>query len=493
MKNRFYALISYALTLVLLSSCGELSQTAQNDPGGGIDGTGFTLGSGNGDITGFGSVLFGDSEFEVNVDTNILIDGLDVAESDLKVGMVADYFIGDDASSDLTMGTAQLISVTSLLKGPVTSESPLEVLGLPVLIDSNTQCEAINCAAATLTVGDIVTVYGFQGDDNIVRATRLALNSAFIGNLPLQWKLAGRVDAVGQESLTVGSQVISTVGATIEDCGSAIAVGDAVTVLAAPNSVAGFATLNMVQSIRCGKQSILLPPDAEKNTIFGKAEGIISGYTGAGDTQFFVGGQRIEFAPLSPVLQIENGTVADLVNGARVEVEGSFDTSTRLLHAQEIEFESTRLEIVAPVDPATINQLDASFEIMTIPVQINLATSDEVGMLSGGLTAARQLSIKAKVDAGQVIAEEIRDEGTPKFDEVKIQGPVENIVINTSFDILGLEILVQSSTQYSDANEQPLSGATEFFSLISTGDRLEVKGEYILSPTVNLLAEEVEQ
>jgi len=494
MKGRFYALTSCILMLTSILSCGGDNQIAHNDPGGGIDGTGFTSGSGNGDITGFGSVLFGDSEFEVNANTEILIDGFDVTESDLKIGMVADYFIGEDASPDLATGTAQLISATSLFKGPVTSANPLEVLGLPVIIDSNTQCESVSCTTTpALNEGDIVTVYGFQGDDNIVRATRLELNSALAGNLPMQWKLVGWVDATGLDTIAVGSQLINTVGVTIENCGSGIALDDYVTVLADPNIVAGFTTLNLVQSIRCGQQGIQLPPDVEQNDILGKAEGIISGYTGLGDTQFYVGGQLIEFDPASPTLRFENGTLTDIINGARVEVEGSFDTTTLLLDAEEIEFESGRLEIVAPVDPVTINLVDDTFEVMGIPVLINLATSDEVGILSGGLIAVQQLSIKAKIDAGNVIAEEIRDEGVPKFDEVKIQGPIENIVINFSFEILGLEVLVQSGTQFNDANEQPLpGGATEFFSVVSVGDRVEVKGEYSPSPADNLLAEEVE-
>ncbi len=482
-----------SVMLAVLFSCGGDQQLGFSEPGGGIDGTGYTAGSGNGDITGFGSVLFGDSEFETSTETEITIDSVPVDESELEIGMVADYLVGEDASADLLTGTAQLIAVNSLLKGPVTSLDPLQVLGVPVLLEDGAQCEAVGCLPSpALTVGDLVTVYGFMGGDNIARATRLELKSAIAGNLPQEWKLQGRVDAAGIDSLVLGSQLVSTMGVTPDDCDSGISAGVYVTIIADPNPLAGFGTLNLVRDVYCGQPGIPLPQAGVDTKIYSRAEGIVTGYA-VGIPEFMVGGQLVTLDLVSPGLQFENGTVDDLIDGVRVEVEGYFDTATRILEIIKVDFDSGRLEIVAPVDPQNIDAGNNSFNVMGITVFVDLSTSDEVGVFTGGLTTLRQLAIKAELKAGNVVADEIRDEGAPNYGEVKLQGPLQSPQPDIAFDVLGVGVDLLAGTQFFGANDQPLAGGvTEFFNLVAVGDLVEVKGELSVGSPGTISAGEVE-
>ncbi len=153
-------------------------------------------------------------------------------------------------------------------------------------------------------------------------------------------------------------------------------------------------------------------------------------------------------------------------------------------------FKQNRTEIVAPVDPATIMAANESFSVMGITVLINAATSDEVGILGGGLVSVTQLSIKGSIEDGTILATEIRDEGPPKFDEVKLQGPVSNMQPNSAFDLLGVRIEIDNGTQFS--GDTLINSLDDFFLLATSETVVEVKGELTVSGSPIITAAEIE-
>lgn len=484
--------IAFFIMLGLTSCTGEGNDLANYDEGG-IDGSGVTGGSGGGAVTGFGSVIFSDSEFTTNPSTVFTLDGNAVTEADLRVGMVAQFDIAADASSDLSSGTAQRIDAESIVKGIVTSTSPLKVLGQAVVTTNETLLENLPAGLTALSIGDITTVYGFENGENVIQATRIQHNTAMAGTTLTQWKLSGNVSALTPTTLNVGDQMVDIAGVIPENCGAGLQINDRVEIKSDPNSAGGFSQLTLVTEIACDDSGISVPSNPESTRISAEFEGLISAYDfGLGDTQFFVGGQPVDIILAGSSQTIyQGGVIGDLLNGVRVEVEGELDTVSSRLIANKVIFKQSQVELVAPVDPAGIDLVNETFLIMGITVSITAATSDEVGILSGGLSALTQLSVKGQVNGSEIIATEIRDEGVPKFDEVKVQGVVSNEIVGTSFEILSVLINVDGSTTFRDTDDLIIN-MTEFFNAIDNGVLVELSGDLSTSGPPVVTASEVE-
>lgn len=486
--HRLALLIVVICTMVACSGGGG-EATAMTDPGGGgIDGTGRTGGAGDGTVTGFGSVIFTGSKFKTDTDTVFTLDGTPVVEPDLREGMVASYLIGEDADPLLVSGTAQRIDARSVVKGLVTSIAPLQILGQTVIESQDTLY-----FGGPIGATDAATVYGYPGSNNVLLATRIEKNSPVLGNALAEWKVVGRVTAATPTLLQLGDLSIDINGVAVDDCGGGPALGDLVEVLAGPNVVPGFTLLQLVTSVRCVAFAVPLPDEPVTPLLPAEHEGIVSGYlAGTGDTDLLVGGQvvTLDFGGSTPT-QFSSGSIEDLVDGARIEVEGVLDTGTAILTASQILFRSSRVEILAPADPADIDLPSHSFKVLDVDVVVTAATSDEVGILTGGLAVTTQLSIHGRVDGNRIIADEIRDEGAPKLDEIKFQGPLSNPTPNASFHLLGVQVTVDGGTQFFGAEGQVLPTAAAFFSTVLPGNLVEVEGELPTGIGGALLADDV--
>jgi hypothetical protein len=458
--------------LAQLTACGGGVSLADN---GGIGGSGRVSGSGGGEITGFGSVIFDDSRFEVTDSTRFSVDGVEVnSQSDLAEGMIATFEIGDDASSDLSSGTALRIDAATALKGIVTgvltASTPLKVLDQEIVVTGDTVLANIpGNDLSNLNTSDLVEVYGIVDANNIVRATRIEYKT--LDGL-LEWKLTGFASNVTSASLSIGAQVVDVAGVVIDDCASTLANGDFVEIKAATNP--GFVsgdTMELVSKVECELRGIPVPTNPSATVIPAQFEGVVSDYTGSGDTEFYLGAQRVV---LGGALEYRGGTSEDLLNGARIEAEGQFNTGTGLLTASKIKFKQTRVRIEAPLSASEV-VTGESISVLGLTVVGTAATEDDDAILSSASGLPAQVEVRGFIDGdGTIYAEEIRERGSVDNGDIRLRGPIDSLA-NPSLEILGIPVDLTGALAYLDANDSAVADIDAFFALLSAGDIVQVE------------------
>lgn len=458
------------LTLIL-GACGGGSGGGGGDAGGvppvGDVAGGGIGGTGTGTATGFGSIIVNTtSTFAITTDTVITINGETATESDLAVGMVVSYNIGDDASADLSSGTADSISAGSLLTGPVTSVNPLQVLRQNVVTTGGTTGDN----AANLALGDVVEVYGFADNNNTVQASRLELKA---GGAPV-WELTGiATNVVADTSFSIGNQTATLNGVVPRDCTDGFNNGDLVEVKATPPaSFSDGDALDTVTDVECVAAGLTPPDNPVGTTIPAEIEGFVNSVTSVSD--FVVSGQAV-VTNASTIFV--DGTVDDLFVGSKVEAEGQLDTGTGVLTATTVKFKETRVRIEAPLTSADV-VAGESLEILGITVVATAFTEDEDGIIASGTVNNQQVEVRGFVDStGTVFATRVRERGDPDPNDVRLRGPVSNIV-PPLFEILGVTVDAGSAAQIFNAAGNTID-MDQFFNLISDGSNVQVEdGQY---------------
>jgi hypothetical protein len=213
--------------LAALSVLGLLAGLAGCGGGVGPVAGGGTGGTGLGVVTGFGSVVIDDETFGTDDDTAYFIDGEDVGKAQFKAifggtqavgGAVALFNARGVQDNDFATGTLEFVNARTALKGPVTSLSPLQVLGQTVVITGDTVLADLT-SIADLDVGNELEVYGFTRADNVIQATRIQRKAP--GDLT-EWKLTGFVTASSPADFNVGTQVVSLSIVDATGCGAAV-------------------------------------------------------------------------------------------------------------------------------------------------------------------------------------------------------------------------------------------------------------------------------
>jgi len=454
------------LVLAAMSGCGDGTSGGSDGDiaGGGIGGTG------SGTVTGFGSVIINDTrEFALGDSTQVRIDGESGGQDDLAVGMVVRFEVGEDVNDDFTTGTASIIEATHQIKGPVTSLSPLSVLGQTVTLTGDTVLDGFS-AASSLVVGDQLEVSGHADASGVVRATRLELKPAGL----LSWKLVGVATAVTADGFLIGNQQVSFNGVSARDCGGALVAGDLVEVKAAP--VSGFGSgdvLGSVTDIECVSGALVVSGSAVANVIAGEIEGFVSSISTA-DSQFVVNGQTVSFRGATV---FDGGTVDDLIVGVKLEAEGRFDTQTGVLSATKIRFREARVRIEAPVASVDIVQGE-SLDILGVHVIATAQTRDDDDIVSAG-SGDQQVEVRGFVDGdGNVIAEEVRQRGNSDFTDVRLRGPVTAYdQAQSEVSVLGVAVDLSVVGSLNDSGGAVLNLDT-FYSLLQIGSMIQARGEY---------------
>jgi hypothetical protein len=160
------------------------TQTACNDSGGGglmagggIGGTGISVG----EISGFGSIIVNDVDFDTKK-AKVIVNGKQIGVGDsvvrnaLALGMVVRVegkFLGNDT------GKADRIVFNEDVKGPATTIETLDtnvkkivVLGQTVIVDDGTQFKDTDYDS--LKVGDVLQISGWTDGKGVIQATYLA-------------------------------------------------------------------------------------------------------------------------------------------------------------------------------------------------------------------------------------------------------------------------------------------------------------------------------
>ncbi len=300
MKRKFTTIVAAAV--LLLASCGGPTRLA------GIQGSGSPAVA-SGPITGFGSIFVNGVEYATS-NAQIRIDDQPGAESQLHVGQVVT--VTGSVNSDGKTGTATQVTFSGDVAGPITridtAAGTFVVLGETVrvsgstLFDDNIQPASI----ASLQVGNIVEVSGFQNTAGEIVASRIQLQAA--GSALEVKGIVQSLDMTAHtfhvNTLTVDYSAITPSaslanGATVKASGSMLNAAGAL-VATRVDVLQGFGRTANAQ---------------------GEIDGLITTFTSNSD--FVINGQRVT----------TNATTQFMLNGVtlavnvRVEVDGSFDAS----------------------------------------------------------------------------------------------------------------------------------------------------------------------
>jgi len=441
-----------AISAAVLSACGGGSGGGGDVASGGIGGTSA------GTVTGFGgspaaraagvtSIEINDTRtYTVKSSTEFTLDDDSASADDLEEGMVVEVELDDDADDALTQGSLERVHLSSAVKGPVTGVSPLRVLGQEIVTDGGTVFPQ-SFDPASLQVGNIVEVHGQRETDaatgdSIIRASFLQLKSA---NTP-KWVLTGTVsNLAANTSFTIGSQTVQISGVEIDDCRDGLSDGDRIKVRANADAsfVAGEA-LDTVTEVKC-KRGAHVPDDFSGDSLRTSYEGIIDSVTSA--SEFTVGGQTVL---ITANTEFERGVPADIVVGARVEVEGQLNVDTDQLQATEIKLKESRFRVEGPVSAGDITS--DTITVFGIDIKKFARTRDEDNVF-GGNSGAQQVRIEGFVDGSGVPYARRVEMETADAGDYELRGPVANLSeANQTFTILGVIVDVNNATFEDDAS-----------------------------------------
>jgi len=309
------ALLALSALFVFAGCWGSATTVA----GGGTGGTGISTGV----ITGFGSVIVNDVEFDV-FGTLITVNDNTAAENSLRLGMVAK--IRGTFDPDGLTGVADLLDAENAVLGPISGFGPevdsFTVLGQKVFVDGNTVFDNNSVFPPDLSglvQGDIVEVYGLR-DTSGIRATRVEKKTSGQGT-----NVKGPVSnyTSGQNTFNIGALLVTFTPPPPAGFGNGVFVeveGDPT----GPDSM----TATKIE-LEDEEDAPFIPQEGEKEEV----EGYVSGFT-AHPGDFLVG---IRIVRTTASTRFEHGVSGDLADNVRVEAEGRIDASGVLV-AQEIEF-----------------------------------------------------------------------------------------------------------------------------------------------------------
>ena len=454
-------LIVFLLIAIGLYACGGGSGGSNIFAGGGIGGTGKSVGT----VTAFGSVFVNSVEYETT-GVPITVNGVTSSEGDLEVGMKVEVLSQN--------GKASSITYESEIMGPVESNfdpasSSFTVLGQTVIVDVTTIYIGFNSAADLIAHSHIVEVSGFFNADRKIRATYVELKAPGL----LEFSVKGTV-----------SQIISTSPPRFKISNLTI---DYSTVQNHPSIIVG----SFVQAEGTMSGGILMASKLELEDELPEGthgeeiefQGVITEVTSQSD--FKVNGQRVL---TNAQTSFDHGTAADIITNALVEVKGTIDSNGNLV-AEEIEFrfiENRVLEIRGHLDAVGVNVTNATVSIFGLTLHITTSTimkdesSAEVKSFSlNNINDGDFLDIDGFVNnEGGFIASKLERENNPtESGKDRLEGPVDTENPDTSLDILGVTVDV-STASFENEDESSLT-VGQFFNAIKPGDIVKAEGDYV--------------
>lgn len=374
------------------------------------------------------------------------------------------------ATATLIEGDLAELQIETHVRGPITALDPLSVLGQALTVTADTTL--VNFATlGELQLGQIVEVSGVPDPNSSALATRIKL----LPNGAGKWKLRGRVTALNAPGNTasIGSQPVSFAGVNVLNC-NPLALGSDVDARATP--VAGFSTGQVLVLTDLG--CVQAGPAGTPGTV-AAIQGLVS--TMLSDSQFQIGVLSISHDANT---LFRFGNAGDLDVGVQLEVEGLYQSATSII-ASKIRFVRPRIRIEAP---ALVNDVvpGTSIRLLDELLLDNPQVRDQDGVYASGLSAPRQLEVRAYVDsAGQLFATRARiRRNDPRPTEIGLQGPVHSIS-RPNFRILGITVRTGVSTIFRDRNGAVIT-ADAFFAALADGIEVEAENASYNSSTREL-------
>lgn len=339
--------------------------------GGGVTGTG---GAAFGEIMDFGSIFVNGIEY-FTTGAAIYVDDQPATESQLRVGMVVS--VEGTLDSGGTTGNATRVDYRPVMRGSLdgaaaatTGGSRLVIAGLPVDIGPGTVLDGAT-GVLDFSAGDRVEVSGFRSSGAVL-ATRVTRSAGLAGTV-----LTGKISSVTGARFNLGDLAIDATGAAIVNATTPLAGGMTVRVKSAALPSGGTLAVSEVR-VESGDVS----------SSVASLDGVVASLS---TTTFQLGDTVVKYDNRT---KWRNGTLADLKNGVRVQVDGgSGGTGTYV--ASRITFP---LPDDGSVDATVVSKTATGFLLVSadgVEVRVNKETRwrDNIKTKAGTVSSLATLSV----------------------------------------------------------------------------------------------------
>ena len=417
-----------------------------------------------GTITGFGSVIVNGVRFD-DRGAAVTINDEPATKAQLRVGMVVSIegtkMACPNADVALCEGTAARISFRNNIEGPITTinrlTNTLQVMNREIVVDDGTVYGGTAAPEFDgLAVGDVVSVSGLA-EQTRLRARLIQRLGPFVnGTTPvmLHGVVANVNAAMG--TCTVDGVPVSFQGRHASELPAGGVANGQHVVVHGKGYGNGVMSANRIQV-----RERVSHPDSSLIEL----EGYVSGYVSIAD--FLVDGQQVDAS--SAVLR--NGTVADLKDGVKVEVEGTMTAG--VLVASKIIFRpEPQVLVVAPVqskDAGASALVMLGQRVTTTPltqfVDKSAAATLPISAIGyADLLVNDRLDVRAyEDDTGKLVA--VRVERTDPDPLLVARGPVDAKLPTTQLTLFGITVATGPATLYRDPVYE-LVTAAEFYDLL---------------------------
>ncbi len=470
MNNRFKSLLlsSGFFISLIITACGGGSSSM-----GGIDGSGAPAVAGTvstGAITGFGSVIVNGVRFNSDK-AKILINDQSATEDNLRAGYqvkITGHMSTDGSSvADTIEFYPNVIGTISQIDS-VTQE--LSVLNQRVSVNNATLFDAAITPnfLSGLKVGDIVLVSGFADSNGLITATRIELAKT------VNRQVMGTVTNLNPAlfTFTLKNQTVNYSSASFTNVSThQIANSNLVVVSGAVDD----------KGVLQAKTITKINNTFDKDIKTVETEGVVTRYQSA--TDFDVAGVTWT---TSTQTSFENGSSANLAQGAALSIKGELSSSGQLT-AQKVEFKKVSLnEIVGEVTsvsaPTTGSVASGTLQVSGTTIQTNAKTAFEDKGSSNvkrfnfaSISVGDFLKISGYTNQGNFVATKIEREDIQKEKETELKSEGVILSIDThSFTLYGRTIVTNSQTEIKDRKGNRITEAQ--FYLQAIGQRAKVEG-----------------
>lgn len=449
---------------VLLCSCSGGSGSDVAD----ISGSGVV----SGPVSGFGSIIANGTQMDVS-DAALTNDGTPVTQADIDIG---DSVVMSGTLNGDGTGRASSVITDEFLKGPVTSvdleNNRFVAMGQTVNVDLRTVFDG--ATLATLAPGQKVEVHGALDGADQIRASRVELKDSLT-----EYEVTGFIDAVAGDTFEINGLIVNFAGADVDtEEGAPLTTGMYVDVGGSSAPVSGTLTADTVEE-----------EDRVPGATPGKRAEIRGIIGSTGPSSFTLNGITVRYGSNT---RFEDGSAANLVVNAEVEVEGTFDSNGDL-QAREIEFEQELdIRITGLVESTDANAGTLKVLGKTFRTNVQTQFEDERDHVEpfrlSDVQPGDYVEVRGYRDGADLIA--ARVERDDLDEETGLRGPVESLTPTTSLTILGVIVNTDVNTQYRDRDDSSMT-ASAFFAAISVGSVVEV-GQDDYAGTGPIIADELE-
>ena len=420
-----------------------------------------------GAIAGFGSVIVNGVRYDTD-SAQVSIEDKPATAAQLRVGEVIHMQAEVDSQG---VARARSIAQDHLLQGAVQAvdrvAGTLTIAGQVVTVDNETMFDDSipQRSLAGIAVGDMIEVHGFASSGSAARATRI--EKAGPGETEVE--VTGLVTSLDANlrRFSVGSLVVDYSSATLEDFGSTgIAAGFLVEVKGT-----SFLADGALRATRVQRED----HDFDGRSGDGsEVEGFVTRFGSA--TDFDVAGQKVTTSASTSFI---NGTAGDLKLNAKVEVEGTLDSTDTLVATKVVFKRQSSLRLSARVE--NVDVAGGTFRALGVTIVVSSTTRKEDHQSDDHFFNLDDLRVGDWVEVGgysdpagtgRLIA--MRLERDDARNEVELRGPASDIA-TTSLKVFGVSVEFLPGTKFED--EDTSISASEFLAR-AAGQIVDVEGSW---------------